>query len=1075
MLHLYKKSGGGTLGAFRNLKKSFIQVPIMANSITSLPSTLIESIRNQRVILFLGAGASMESGGKDGKRPPSEEELRELLGQKFFGKPMQEYNLALLSEMAIQTNGEALVFDYIKNILEPFEPSPAHYLIPTFRWRAIATTNYDILVDNAYARSSDRLQTIVPFVKDSDPIEERLQRTADAVPFLKLHGCLNHLHDRDIPLILSNEHYSRYNTHRKHLYSRLEAWAHESTFIFCGYKLGDAHIRKIIYDLAADGVKRPTWYLVSPHVADYESNFWGSLNVQVLDASFGAFMDSIDNTIPAASRKLVVAHATQSQPICAHFITNEKLPEILATALEKDIVHVHSDMAVGVQDPKKFYQGFDTGWGAVVQRLDIDRKPVEDLLLDAVVDPPSDSAAQLFIFTGPAGSGKTIALKRSAWEASISLGALALWLRDGGALSDDIISELHRLTGKRIFVFIDRIALHVGPVGQLLAKAKQRKLPLTVIGAERRNEWNVYCETLQQDWQPTELPIFNLSVLEIEALLDLLSRHKALGLLAGKSRETQVSAFSKRAERQLLVALHEATLGKPFKDIVYDEYLRVVPEKARQLYLDICTMHQHNVPARAGTISRISGIRFNDYRAQFFVPLEKVVLTNKDPYTKDYQYRARHARVAELVFQQACSNDQDRADQLIRIVSSLDVGYSVDQKVIAKITNGRKLAEGIRNADVGRAIYRAALKAAPADSFLLQQWAIFESRHSQGSLKEADRLVREAAQRNPNSTVIKHTQATICRKHANASNSPMAKDQYRRLARECLNQMQARNDPYVLHLLSNIAIDELSDLAKRLGDPPTDADLSSLGDKVKEAESTISRACQLHPDDAELLQVEARFSTLLRQHERAVHALERSWKAGPRSSIVAVRLAHHYANKDDGEQSLKVLQEALHRNPDDRLAHLEMAKHLIRVESDHREAINQHFELSYIPNDQNFEARHLHSQYLFLIGRPVDAQNLFLKIDQTAPVNFRRRAATKDSIVSGKLQRHQGTIVTLKATVAFILCPAYPADIFTHANDTQREIWRSLRSGDGITFKLRFNRSGPVAMDIKQQSPSSNS
>ena len=305
----------------------------MTKAITSLPSlplALTESVRSQRVILFLGAGASMESEDQNGKRPPSEGELRELLGQRFFGTPMPEYHLAILSEIAIQAHGEALVFEQIKTILEPFEPSAAHYLLPAFRWRAIATTNYDLLVDNAYARSSNRLQTIVAFVRDRDPIEERLQRTPDALPFLKLHGCLSHLHDRDIPLILSNEHYSRYAKHRKHLYHRLEAWAHESTFVFCGYKLGDAHIRKIIYELAEDGVKRPAWYLVAPHVADYESSFWASLNVQVVDASFGAFMASLDAAIPIASRKLVVAPATQSQPICTHFITNEELPKPLA-------------------------------------------------------------------------------------------------------------------------------------------------------------------------------------------------------------------------------------------------------------------------------------------------------------------------------------------------------------------------------------------------------------------------------------------------------------------------------------------------------------------------------------------------------------------------------------------------------------------------------------------------------------------------------------------------------------------------------------------------------------------------
>ena len=192
-----------------------------------------------------------------------------------------------------------------------------------------------------------------------------------------------------------------------------------------------------------------------------------------------------------------------------------------------------------------------------------------------------------------AGAGKTIALKRAAWEAATSLEAICLWLLDGGALEDDVVLDLYRFTGERIFVFVDRLALRVDPVARLLARAKQKRVPLTVIGSERLNEWNLYGEPLQQVCQATELPIRNLSVSEIGILLDLLTRHNALGLLEGETRENQTSAFTVRAERQLLVALHEATLGKPFEVIVHDEYLRIVPETARQLYLDICTMHQH--------------------------------------------------------------------------------------------------------------------------------------------------------------------------------------------------------------------------------------------------------------------------------------------------------------------------------------------------------------------------------------------------------------------------------------------------------------------------------------------------
>ena len=63
----------------------------------SVPATLIESMRNQRVVLFLGAGASMESVNTEGERPPSADQLRQLLGQKFFGQPMDGYDLTFLN------------------------------------------------------------------------------------------------------------------------------------------------------------------------------------------------------------------------------------------------------------------------------------------------------------------------------------------------------------------------------------------------------------------------------------------------------------------------------------------------------------------------------------------------------------------------------------------------------------------------------------------------------------------------------------------------------------------------------------------------------------------------------------------------------------------------------------------------------------------------------------------------------------------------------------------------------------------------------------------------------------------
>jgi hypothetical protein len=43
----------------------------------------------------------------------------------------------------------------------------------------------------------------------------------------------------------------------------------------------------------------------------------------------------------------------------------------VARALTQDFALVHPDMPIDAQDPKCFYEGFDTGWGGIAQSLDV--------------------------------------------------------------------------------------------------------------------------------------------------------------------------------------------------------------------------------------------------------------------------------------------------------------------------------------------------------------------------------------------------------------------------------------------------------------------------------------------------------------------------------------------------------------------------------------------------------------------------------------------------------------------------------------------------------------------------------
>ena len=1031
-----------------------------------IPAPLIEAVKNSRVIPFLGAGASKEATDAAGNRPPDADGLRDILAQRFFGKPIPNRDLMTVAEMAIRSaSGQSLVFDEVRKVLAPFRPGDAHRALAEYNWRMIATTNYDLLIENAYSDVKKRLQNLVRFVKDDEPVEARLQETQRSIQYLKLHGCLDCIHDSDIPPILTKESYSRYSSNRIRLFGRIVDYAHESTLLFIGYRLDDAHIRELIYKIGIN--KRPRWYMVTPDAEDYDIDYWGTQNVGIIKCRFGEFMEALSEAIPPLFRQLAPSAQTAGFPIRKHFKTNDVESENLRKAFVKDLTYIHANMATEEQTPTQFYQGYDTGWGGILSRYDVRRKVEDDLLFKVLLENERPAGPKLILLRGPAGAGKTIALKRTAFEGAVASNALTLWLNDGGAPHFDVIVELNQLAQKPIYLFVDQIGFRVPQIMALLKSARARSLPIVVIGAERDADWNTYCGALEAEFPPEFLRVGNLSQSEVEGLLDLLDRHNCLGLLKKLTRDEQINSFmdENRADRQLLVALHELTQGKPFEKIILEEHQRIFPEQAQQLYLDIATMHQFAVNVRAGIISRISSIAFEEFKDKFLEPLRNIVRVENDPYTGDLCYRTRHPRVATIVFRETCPDDESKAIQLMRIVESLDVGYSVDKRALEEICRGRSLADTFGSIEEARSVYRSALTVAPKQAFLYQQWALLEANHRDGSLPEADRLCAEAHELEPRNKTIIHTQAEIDRKRANEESSELLKDSLRRRARERLNAMPP-NDRFVASSRCKLLVDEVVELAIKVDVSGTSHDAVAYSEKVKVAETAILRAQQSFPEDPDIDQIEARFREEVDQEDKALKALEQAWAAGARGSGTAIRIARMYDLRGRLPDAQKILREALSRTPDDKAAHHAMAMHVMCTESPDLKLAEDHFRRSFSKGDRNFQNRFDLAQLLFLRGQISPCQEMFSEIDQNAQEDFRRMTPRSDNVFTKCLAHYSGTITAIRSGFVFLRSSAYPTDIFGHRSMSNTDIFDDLMIGDEVSFRIRFNREGPTAVEI---------
>ena len=1029
-----------------------------------IPPALIDAIKEQRAVLFLGAGASQKAKHPDGDPIPQGEDLRDLICHKFLGNMLKQKPLNVVADMAVNEVGLGTFQTYIRELFLPFEPADFHFLIPKFRWRAIATTNFDLIVERAYAGATTTRQNLVKTVKNGDNFDTRLNREANPVGFYKLHGCIESCSDLEIPLILGNEQYARYEKNRNRFYSRFSDLGHEYPIIFLGYSISDPHIQRILFDLTDPSIARPSFYLVSPGITPIEVRYWANYKVHVVDATFEDFLKTIDQTIPAHARALPIEIGGGELSIRRHYRIAQPSESLsLKSYLDTDTTHVHSGLTAPRQNPKEFYHGYDNGWGCILQNLDADRTFSDSVLVDAILLSEEErKTTELFMLKGPGGNGKTVSLKRIAWEAGVTYENLVLYNETPAGLRIEPLAEICHLTGKRIFLFVDRVSLVRDELQKLLEISRTQAIPLTIIGAERDNEWNIYCEHLER-FVRQEFPVRYLNEGEIEKLLGLLEVHDALGLLKNLTPEDRVRKFTDRAQRQLLVALHEATLGVPFEDIIVDEFRRIEPADARDLYLDICALHQFDAPVRAGLISRASGIRFEQFQVEFIQPLENVVRVVRDRHNRDVYYRSRHQHIAEIVFNKILPSPEDKFDLLARMLQAMNIDYSSDYETFSRLIKGRGIADIFPNVELGRLFYDRVQEAVPNDPFIWHQRAVFEIQHRGGSLGQAEEAAAHAFELNPQSHSIRHTQADIARRMANDTDDPLRKQSLRRMTREKLNRNSQRPSEYDLYTRACLAIDEFKELLDTLNVSDNDKPPTAFVEAAKETEIVIQRGLQIFPESSQLLAAEATFRECIAQTDRAQKALERAFNLNPRQDWLAVRLARVYQASEDLESSKRVLKACLQDNPASKFAHLEMGRVLIA--SDENDAAIDHLSRSFTIGDNNFGAQFWCARQLFLQGQYDKADELFTALHDKAPGRFRTQAdATVER--NGIPIVYDCRVERKEEGYAFLKLHLFLKNIFASRANSDTAQWDKLNTGVQAKCLLAFARRGPRAISI---------
>ncbi|WP_158667353.1 SIR2 family protein [Agrobacterium bohemicum] len=1038
----------------------------------TIPDELISAVREGRAALFMGSGASRGATGFESGNVPDGQGLADILAERLLPPQYKGLNLKRVYDLCCNQRDVRTVQKILFDLFDPLQPAEFHRLIATFPWAGLLGTNYDQVIEKAYEQEPKAIKRVEVNTKDGDGATDRVG--TDGILYVKLHGCISRHSETKPPMIASTEQYIRYNDGRLGQFGTFLEWAKSKTIIFAGYSFDDSNLRGLLEDIIAEGDNRPRHYIVNKGVLELEADYWRERRVIAIDSTFENLLKTLDVSIPYELRKLGTLTESSGTSF-RRFVTDpvkresESLQRYLSTLIE----HVPPELDAPSVDPKSFYSGFDLGWGPIAADLDVQLPLVDQILKAEIISSVKRSSQPIVLIKGHAGSGKTVALRRICFEATKREGKVCFFVGRRHLIDVERFDEIFTLTNLPVFLFVDSISSHRLKIVELVARANRLKAHLVIVATETFSMWNSHCEELEPLVQ-SAYEMTYLSQKAISLLINKLEQHNSLGNLINLPEDKRAHELEHKFGRQILVALLEATHGAPLQEILVQEYHGIASPQSRLLYLDICSLHRFGTPVRAGLISRIHDIDFEDFAGKFLKPLEQIVILREDKRSGDYVYEARHSHIADEVYHGILKTEDSRFDNFIRVVGKLNPNFSYDLEVLAKIIRADALENTLQNPAKIRQIYDVAETSVGRRAVILHQRGLFEM-HQAGHIGQftvAEDLLLEAEAKEPYNKSIKHTLAELDLRRSRMAAEPAERLAWRKSAEDQASKLLGKgSSPYPHHTLLKAAIDAVQDALVLLEKEQSEAATIHLGDAIAQAEAVLKKGLQNFPNEAMLLAEEGTLSKILSQASRAEKAFDNAFKANPRSTLIAKRLSRIKRAKEAYSEAADILRECLGYNPGSLDLHYDYALTLMEESPDaptvSSDTLLFHLRRSFTPGDRNRQAQFWYARQLSISGSYPEAKVLFDSLSQSH-ASYSEKTSVRGVLRDreGAREYFTGSIVTLGEDYGFVSCERFGFNAFFSFSDVPPDEVDFLAVGMTLRFCLGFTLRGPVACNI---------
>lgn len=1014
-----------------------------------IPFPLRQALQDGTCVLFIGAGLGHYMKDEGGGPIPDASQLARILADKFR-VPVEDtnVNLAKVSQyIEVKHGGRRELTAYISQVLAQAEPDESIMWIPSIKWKAIFTTNYDNVIQKAYDRFSHPKLNYVTItrstgIRDFDPHLE--------VPIFHVHGSLFASESPDI--IITERDFVKYREQRKMMFEQLKHYMASSCVLYVGYSHNDPNWNQLLLEVEEEFLPEqvPTAYRVDPYTSALEIELLKARNIITLSQRFDEFVDDASIQVEKVDVTALDIQNLKSR-IPSGFVEDYDSNPVAVLRLLNAWTFVNEIPATELKsDVFNYVRGDRPSWGTVFDEgyftRDIESE-VYEAILDYITEPRQ--RVQVCLISAPAGYGTTSLLMILAAKLVKERAGVVFFHQESQELREgDIEYALSRNTRQRCVFFIDNAADHTRVLRAVLRRARETRMPAVFVLGDRTNEWAQSRPTIAGN----TFEIQPLSDTEIERLIDFLAQHGELNKLEELSREHQIAAIRKNYERELLVAIREATEGLNLGAILENEYWGIRDDFSIRAYSIICCFNQHGALLRVDLLADLLGVTLPEYYDRTRGFLDGVVKFSEiNQIDGQVAVRARHRLIARIVWDR-CVSSADKQMILHESLAKMNIMHSIDKSAFESFIRSDRIVDELRTLDSKIRFFETAINKDPDNPYVRQHYSRMFMRADEPAM--ALRIIDEAIEMNGKIASLYHTKGTILSQMAISASS----DEVGR--RTLLHSENAfytglrmdEKDDYFYQGLSRLYLG----WAER-----QDRDENQRTLYLEKAEEIINEGLKLARDKESLWIESARIDEFLDDQPGRIRALEHAVKNAPKSIIARYLLAKAYNMNGRRQEGLQLLAELSRDYPDEYRPTTEYALASLRFGGSLGSAIaimNQSTLYGY--SDPTFVATYGGLLYL---NKEFDRADEVFNQATTREFRNARRVLFDPVTRLGWQQEYEASVKYVGDNYSYLLIPGFP-DVTCRASKYHGIV---LRVRMKLCATLAFTPRGPVVNNIR--------